>query len=129
MHWHNYKLFPALIGTLVFLSMAFSTLVHASIDVSTSHDTVKHAVFFTETEEHGSNEREEHGHSHEISIPPGGDFNHSHEHNPADHTHEVPGVVGYRGQSSTLIPEKWQSAVTIDQDDYLLFGIMRPPRL
>ncbi len=79
----------AVLRLVVALAVALASLVpHAS--VSPSHDPV--ALAKAEAERHAQLRAEiaEHGHTHDDGKDYERSERHSHGHNPADHTHEIP---------------------------------------
>jgi len=105
------------------LSITFSPLVHASLDMPIFHASQNQVSL--------SFEAEEHGHSHEIDddAQPNNMFGYSHDHTSTDHSHDVPGVAGYRGQNSWPLDDRCHSHAVIAHIDHPLFTIERPPRL
>jgi hypothetical protein len=108
-------------------AMVLSTLV-APPGPSASHDPA--ALAFAEVERHVALTAAEvdKGHSHEDGRPDERHPNHSHAHDPTDHTHEIPAPADPGGHAFPVFSQSWRAVAPPSHGDDSSFGIERPPR-
>lgn len=120
MGWDTFKNLTAILAVLVFLSASLTPLAHAQLSGPPPPDTHAHAK--------SSGIEATHAVGHQAGTSLGSPFNHSHPHNPADHSHDTPGIAAYRGQTLPSASNRWRSVVATAQVVPVFFGIERPPR-
>lgn len=107
--------------------MALSLLLAPIVDHGPSHDLTASDLF--EVERHSvsavMNNDSDHGHDH--AWPKESQAGHSHEHNPADHSHDVPVSSDVVGHAISAVSRSWRTAYHF-HDPAPPFGIKRPPR-
>ena len=121
MRWNGFNIYPALLSMLMLLSVTLAPLVHAHVDESITLVTFDYVTL--------PDEPNEHGHSHEVDEAHDSKFNHTHDHNPADHSHDVPGITKPLNQIPVSVSDDWRSFSAASLVDHLSFNIDRPPRI
>jgi len=110
-----------LLSVLMLLSVTLAPLVHAHVDESTTLVTLDSVAL--------PDEPSKHGHNHDVDETHDSKFNHTHDHNPADHSHDVPGITRFLSQIPVSISDDWRSFSATSLVDRLSFNIDRPPRI
>jgi len=95
---------------------------------SASHDPA--AIALLERDRHAGPaiEAVDDGHRHLDGAPEEGHAGHAHEHDPDDHSHEVPAPIGISGGPVALVGESWEAVGYLLYHPEPSFGIERPPR-
>ena len=106
----------------------FGPLVHASmgdgIEVIGDNPSEFISVDFHEND-HGHS----HSHSHDDDLSDEVGEQHSHKHNPADHSHEVSAVAIFIGSDLSIIPMNDYQPFAAGVFIQVAFNIDRPPRV
>ncbi len=71
----------------------------------------------------------DHGHAHHDGWPAERHAGHTHGHDPADHSHDIPAPVASASGPGPLPAAAWRAPALRSHDDRLSFGIDRPPRV
>jgi len=122
MRLSGFKIYRTLLALLMLLASTLGPLAHAKTNGMVHHDAIQDMATTDQMPEHG------HGHSHDIEPPKDHTLDHSHEHNPADHSHEVPGNFTIPSQISPNFFSNRRSISVTSQVDRVSFDIDRPPR-
>ena len=109
------------------LAVAFQMLL-VPAGHSASHDPV--ALALAEVERHAVLAAHDagHGHSHEDGRSDERRAGHSHGHNPADHTHDVPTPAVFPGQADPMVGNAWVGLGPLSHNTGPSFRLDRPPR-
>jgi hypothetical protein len=113
------------------LALAFAMTLSASVAPpvhAASHDPA--ALALAELERHAelAAENVDHGRSHVDGQPEERRAGHSHEHDPTDHTHEVPVPADWRSYATPEVSRSWSAVAPPSHGHGPSFGIERPPR-
>lgn len=124
-NWHDSRTFRLALAFAMVLSMLLSPVGH-----STTHDPA--ALVLAEAERHAAladeDEDDDPDHSHDDGWPEEWHAGHSHGHNPADHSHDVPVPADFGGHSFLAAGRSWHVSAPSSHDRGPPFGIERPPR-
>ena len=116
----GFKIYRTLLALLMLLAATSGTLTHAKTS------EISHFATFEDTAI--TDHSHEDGHRHDIETSKSQTVTHTHDHNPADHSHDVPGMMRIPGQTSLYASTNWRSVSTTSQADRFSFNIDRPPR-
>ncbi len=120
MRLSGFNTYRTLLAFLMLLVSTMAPLAHAKTGEMVHHAAIEDIATTDQVPEHG--------HGHDIEDPKDYRSNDSHQHNPADHSHDVPGISALSGQTSLDSYRNRQSISTTSQVDRALFDIDRPPR-
>lgn len=120
MRLNGFKTYRGLLALLMLIAITMGNLAHAKT-TEISHPAALEDIV---TIDHSH----EHRHSHGIEGPKDQTFNHSHDHNPADHSHDIPGISTILSQASLYSFSNQRSIPATSQVDRVSFNIDRPPR-
>ena len=121
--WRDSKVFRIALAFAMMLPMLFAPVGH-----SASHHPA--ALALAGFEHHNSmvSQAVDHVHGGWDGWRGERDGGHSHEHNPADHSHDVPAPVAFAGQPFLLVGSSWLERAPLSHDCGPPLGIERPPR-
>ena len=120
MRLDGFKTYRGLLALLMLLATAFGHLAHAKTNELVHPVALESAA----TTDH----LHDHGHSHDTQVPKNHTSNHAHDHNPADHSHDVPGISAILSETPPYSFSDRQSVPATSQVDRMSFDIDRPPR-
>lgn len=108
------------------LALAMSLYTLMAPDHSASHDPA--AIALLELDRHAVLAIEDDGHRHLDGAPEERHPGHAHEHDPDDHSHEVPAPTGIGGGPVAKVGQSWEAVGFLLHHPGPSFGIERPPR-
>jgi len=120
MRLNGFKIYRTLLALLILLVSTMAPLAHAKTGEMVYHAAIEDMVITDQVPEHRL--------KHNIEAPKDHRFNDSHQHNPADHSHDVPRISAPSGQTPLNSIRTRQSIFATSQVDRALFDIDRPPR-
>ena len=120
MRLSGFKIYRTLIALSMLLASTLGPLAHAKTN------EIAHYVAMEDlaTTDHSH----EHGHNHGLEGSKDHTSNDSHEHNPTDHSHDLPGISTIPGQTALNTFNNRRSIFATSQVDRVSFNIDRPPR-
>jgi hypothetical protein len=117
----KFKTYRRLLALLMLLATTLGPIAHAQTN------EIIYPIVLEDAAESGH--LHNHGHANDIDHPKDRTFNHSYDHNLADHSHDVPGISIILSKTLPNSFNDRQSISTTSLVDHLSFSIDRPSRI
>jgi hypothetical protein len=118
--YHVYKIAIAIALVIGLVFTSVSNIVSHLPDFDNSREQTRHAELTTEIEDHG--------HSHDDGETFEQKANHSHDHNPADHSHEIPHLAPYAHPFAGNMVRSLVAPIPQFIQPEAIHGLDRPPK-